>query len=135
MRAIRSKGLTFSETAQRARRHLPAHTKLSHTSVWSYATGRATPKRLPYIEAIEKALGVEPHGLSGPRRENEDGSTESQVPGTTRGGKEHVLAITDCGNGVAHLNVQTVVSWEVALAVMNLLCKRARNTATMAPGA
>jgi hypothetical protein len=119
MRAIRTKGLTFQQTAQLARRHLPAESRLSHTSVWSYATGRATPKRLSYIEAIEKAVGAEPDGL---RNQMNEGSGSSQALHD----ENNVLAVKDLGEGLAHLEVQTVASWREALSVLALLCKNAR---------
>jgi hypothetical protein len=127
MRAIRTKGLTFHQTAQLARRHLPADARLSHTSVWSYATGRTKPKRLSYVEAIEKAVGVEPEGLSGEMTDESDVDVSDARAGP-RDGREHVLAVEDIGDGFAHLDVQVVASWSEALSVLALLCKNARSS-------
>lgn len=134
MRAIRAKGWTFHQAAQLARRHLPSDARLSHTSVWSYATGRATPKRMSYIEAIEKAVGVEPNGLSGQVADEIDGDfpdaerSDAVVRPAPGDGREHVLSVRDLGEGVAHVEVQVVTSWNEALSVLNMLCKRARST-------
>jgi hypothetical protein len=122
MRAIRSKGLTFVEAAERAKRHLPDGSRLSHVSVWSYATGRATPKRLTYIEAIEKAVGVGPHGLSGessngaspPEEHSEDPAGPSDAP-------EVILVVDDVNSDQAHIKLQLSVPWPVALQILEVL--------------
>jgi hypothetical protein len=122
MRAIRDKGLTYVEAAQRARRHLPDDTRLSHTSVWSYATGRATPKRLTYIEAIEKAVGAEPHGLSG---ESGNGTAPPEdrtaEPVVLTDLPERMLVINDVGGNTAHIKLQLSVPWPVALKILEAL--------------
>jgi len=119
MRAIRSKGLTYSEAAQQARRHLPPDSRLSHTSIWSYATGRANPKRLTYIEAIEKAMGVAPHGLGDnemldikPGAEDENQSEENQ---------EHSISLVDNGDGSTLLRVRARVPWPIAIMILEKL--------------
>jgi hypothetical protein len=124
MRAIRDNGLTFVEAARRARRHLPEDARLSHTSVWSYATGRATPKRLTYIEAIEKAVGVEPNGLcdDGDRRKaastEEERSIDAIRPDDPRA---FMLVVRDVGAGKAHLKIRLAVPWPVALEILEAL--------------
>jgi len=122
MRAIRNKGLTFVEAAERARRHLPDDARLSHTSVWSYATGRATPKRLTYIEAIEKAVGAEPHSLSGesgsggvlPQERSADPASPTDAP-------EVMLLVHDMNGDVAHLKMRVSVPWPLALQILEAL--------------
>jgi hypothetical protein len=119
MRAIRSKGLTFSEAAQQARRYLPPDARLSHTSIWSYATGRASPKRLTYIEAIEKAMGVAPHGLcdeepvAGYPDEDPDQASDSE--------SEHSISLVDNGDGSTFLRVRARVPWSVAILILEKL--------------
>jgi hypothetical protein len=121
MRAIRHQGLTFAEAAQRARRHLPEDSRLSHTSVWAYATGRATPKRPRYVEALEKAVGVEPNGLS------DDGGNAVAAPyeeegrlGTSQheGGEESQLIISDLGGDQARLRMRLSIPWDVAIKIL-----------------
>jgi len=122
MRAIRNKGLTFVEAAERARRHLPDDARLSHTSVWSYATGRATPKRLTYIEAIEKAVGVEPHGLSG---ESGNGPAALEDSAAAAVGSstppEVALVVDDVNSDEVHLKMRLSVPWPVALQILEVL--------------
>ncbi len=123
LRAIRDKGLTYVETAQRARSHLPEDTRLSHTSVWSYATGRASPKRLTYIEAIEKAVGVEPHSLSD-HGDDKDAASPDEERGAS-GVSEHPpgskLVINDVCGDRAHIRMQLSVPWPVALKILEAL--------------
>jgi hypothetical protein len=118
MDAIRRQGLTYSEAAERARAHLPVGARLSHTSIWSYATGRASPKRLSYIEAIEKAMGVEPHGLS----EEGDAAPHSQkAPATGAGEADKTVVMVDNGDGTAFLRISAAVPWPVAIQVLEKL--------------
>lgn len=117
MEAIRRQGLTYSEAAERARAHLPAGSRLSHTSIWSYATGRASPKRLSYIEAIEKAMGVEPHGLS----EEPEPAPQTQVQPAGEGEPDKTVVMIDNGDGTAFLTINAAVPWPVAIQVLEKL--------------
>jgi hypothetical protein len=130
MRAIRDKGLTYAEAAQHARRHLPDDTRLSHTSVWSYATGRATPKRLTYIEAIEKALGVEPNGLSHDGNGNA-ASAEGSAAEAARSGEppDLMLVVDDVRGNEAYLKVRASVPWPIALQILEALKGEANGAA------
>lgn len=125
MRAIRVQGLTYAEAAQRARRHLPEDSRLSHTSVWAYATGRATPKRLRYVEALEKAVGVEPNGLSDDDAEGGEAvSAENTNPSAaswTGDQQESMLVISDVGDAKAHVKMRLSLPWPVALKVLEAL--------------
>lgn len=118
MRAIRSKGLTFSEAAQQARRHLPPDARLSHTSIWSYATGRASPKRLTYIEAIEKAMGVAPHGLGD---DDLAGDPRDDHPQLSEADTEQSITLVDNGDGSTFLRVRARVPWSVAILILEKL--------------
>lgn len=119
MDAIRSKGLTFSEAARRARKHLPADARLSHTSIWSYATGRASPKRLSYIEAIEKSMGVEPHGLSDPVANRVAPAAREPIDPETL--PEPSISVVDNGDGSTFLNISATVPWPVAIGILEKL--------------
>jgi hypothetical protein len=118
MDAIRSKGLTFSEAARRARKHLPADSRLSHTSIWSYATGRASPKRLSYIEAIEKSMEVEPHGLSDPVVNRAPAMREPIDPVML---PEPSISVVDNGDGSTFFNISATVPWSVAIVILEKL--------------
>ena len=119
MDAIRSKGLTFSEAARRARKHLPLDTRLSHTSIWSYATGRASPKRLSYIEAIEKSMEVEPHGLSEPQQPRAPITNREQIDPAML--PEPSISVVDNGDGSTFLNISATVPWSVAIVILEKL--------------
>ena len=124
LQAIRSKGLTFTEAAERARRHLPPDSRLSHTSIWSYATGRASPKRLSYIEAIEKAMDVEPHGLGDDLGELSPSTRlqqRSPQPAEVPLAGEQSISIVDNGDGSTQLNISATVPWSVAILILEKL--------------
>src|SRR3712207_459841 len=74
--AIDRNGLTYEEIARRAREHLPASERLSAVSVWQYAKAKSFPRRMSYIEALGKALGIEPDELL-VEREDEPGPDET----------------------------------------------------------
>jgi hypothetical protein len=120
MEAIRRQGMTYSEAAERARAHLPPGSRLSHTSIWSYATGRASPKRLSYIEAIEKAMGVEPHGLCD---ENGTASKPQTAGGTAAAdaSTEQSISMIDNGDGTTFLAIKAAVPWPVAIQILEKL--------------
>jgi hypothetical protein len=124
LHAIRSKGLTFTEAAERARRHLPPDARLSHTSIWSYATGRASPKRLSYIEAIEKAMEVEPHGLGdgpGDAAQIAHGQEPVGHPVEAPVASENSISIVDNGDGSSYLSISAKVPWPVAILILEKL--------------
>jgi hypothetical protein len=124
MRAIRGQGLTFAEAAQRARRHLPEGSRLSHTSVWAYATGRDTPKRLRYIEALEKAVGAEPNSLSDEGEHPTAAFPKDMNPfGASRPNDQQdiMLVLSDVGDGRAYVKMRLSLPWPVALKVLEAL--------------
>jgi len=114
--AIDRNGLTYEEIARRAREHLPASERLSGVSVWQYAKAKSFPRRMSYIEALGKALGVEPDELL---IEREDGADNEVVP-TTPPRNTHVR-LTDLGDGRAALYVNAPVPWPIALKVLEVL--------------
>jgi hypothetical protein len=125
MRAIRVQGLTYAEAAQRARGHLPEGSRLSHTSVWAYATGRATPKRLRYVEALEKAVGVEPNGLSDDDAESGEAASPENAnlfgASWASDQQESMLVINDVGDDKAYVKMRLSLPWPVALKVLEAL--------------
>ncbi|HSP26059.1 MAG TPA: hypothetical protein VLQ65_12880 [Saliniramus sp.] len=118
--AIKKQGLTYRETALRAREHLPPGSKLSDVSVWSYAQGRSLPRRRENINALEKALGVDPgvllalhEGVGAARHDAiEDQASELLAPN---------LEVADLGDGTAQLRATLVVSWPLALKILERL--------------
>jgi transcriptional regulator with XRE-family HTH domain len=115
--AIDRNGLTYEEIARRAREHLPASERLSGVSVWQYAKAKSFPRRMSYIEALGKALGVEPDELL---IEREDGFGDNEVAPTKAPQNTHVR-LTDLGDGRAALFVNAPVPWPIALKVLEVL--------------
>jgi hypothetical protein len=60
--AIARKGWSISETARRAAAHLGSGTKFGDGHVWQYVHGRSVP-RTRYLDALSRALDLEPHEL------------------------------------------------------------------------
>ena len=130
--AIKRQGLTYEQTARRAREHLPPGAKLSSVTVWSYAKGRSTPRRLSYVEALGKALGVDPDELMGeppktsaPPAEAEERAPEAAEAEMPRRPQEDeqlpAIHVADLGDGQAYLHIQEVVPWPVALEILQRL--------------
>lgn len=145
--AIRRSGWTYARAAAEVRRHLPQDTKLSSVSVWSYATGRTTPRRESYIKAIEAAFGVPPWGLGGPEwsggwpagspslpadpsedasASSEDQSKDVFAPppfgqGAPGGSPASALILADMSDGKVRMKIDTVVSWHVAIRIFDIL--------------
>ncbi len=112
--AIDRNGLTYEEIARRARQHLPASERLSSVSVWQYAKAKSFPRRMSYIEALGKVLGVEPQDLLA-----EHGQEQRDDQRPFPAGSQ--VRLTDLGDGRATLTVQTDVPWPTALKVLDIL--------------
>ena len=129
--AIKRKGLTYEQTARRAREHLPPGFKLSAVSVWSYAKGRTAPRRLSYVEALGKALGTEPEELLG----KTGAAAKEAIPRPATGPPlaHHppssrslpTVQVSDLGNGYAFLHARQSVPWPLALEILQLIMESA----------
>lgn len=115
--AIDRNGLTYEEVARRAREHLPQSERLSGVSVWQYAKAKSFPRRMSYIEALGKTLGVEPGELLIER--DTERAEESFLPDNAA--TKNYLRLTDLGNGKAALLVSAAVPWPVALKVIEVI--------------
>jgi transcriptional regulator with XRE-family HTH domain len=122
--AIKKQGLTYRETALRAREYLPPGSKLSDVSVWSYAQGRSLPRRRESINALEKALGVDP-GVLLALHEDVTSARQDAIEGDANELLTPNLEVADMGDGTAHLRATLVVSWPVALRILERLQRRA----------
>ncbi|HEX2510097.1 MAG TPA: hypothetical protein VHK66_06205 [Microvirga sp.] len=120
--AIDRNGLTYEEIARRAREHLSSGERLSSVSVWQYAKAKSFPRRISYVEALGKVLGVEPDDLLVERRSdfrqeladrNDSRPGENPPPGQ--------IKLTDLGDGRAAVVVNADLPWPVALKVLEIL--------------
>lgn len=118
--AIKKQGLTYRETALRAREHLPPGSKLSDVSVWSYAQGRSLPRRRENIDALEKALGVDP-GVLLALHEGVTSARQDAIGDEAHDELTPNLEVADLGDGSAHLRATMVVSWPTALRILERL--------------
>ncbi|HEY8384036.1 MAG TPA: hypothetical protein VIL09_18000 [Microvirga sp.] len=112
--AIDRRGLTYEETARRAREHLPASARLSSVSVWQYANAKTFPRRMSYVEALSKVLEIEPDDLLS----EGDAAELAQLPGAEA---QSQIRLEDLGEGRARLHVDTDVPWPLALKILELL--------------
>lgn len=117
--AIDRQGLTYEETARRAREHLPSDARLSAVSVWQYANGKTFPRRLSYIEALSRVLDIEPEDLLAkpdavPGGESAD---DARAPGRSA----TQVRVEDLNHGRARLIIDVEVPWPLALRVLALL--------------
>jgi len=122
---IQRAGFTYDEVAKRMRQHLPADSRLSTVSVWSYANGRSTPRKPAYLRALATVLGVEVEELlENPAGNGTDGSSGDSPAQTT------MIQVADLDGERAYLHLQQEVHWTVALEILGLLKKDPHNVAS-----
>jgi transcriptional regulator with XRE-family HTH domain len=115
--AIDRQGLTYEETARRAREHLPSDARLSAVSVWQYANGKTFPRRLSYIEALSRVLEIEPEALLAKPEPSAADAEESRGLGRSL----TQVRVEDLNHGRARLIIDIEVAWPLALKVLALL--------------
>jgi len=115
--AIDRLGLTYEETARRAREFLPADARLSSVSVWQYARGKTFPRRMSYVEALSRVLDVTTDELLLPSSEDDSGGTSG---GSIAPGAEPHIRLEDLGDGRARLDMTLDLPWPIALQILQL---------------
>jgi len=115
--AIDRQGLTYEETARRAREFLPSDARLSAVSVWQYANGKTFPRRLSYIEALSRVLEIEPEELLAKPETPAEGAEETKA----QTGSPTQVRVEDLNHGRARLIIDVEVPWPLALRVLALL--------------
>jgi transcriptional regulator with XRE-family HTH domain len=117
--AIDRLGLTYEETARRAREFLPPEARLSSVSVWQYARGKTFPRRMSYVEALSRVLDVSPNDLLQPMPgEEAAGSTEGGL--IRPGPSEPHIRLEDLGDGRARLDLTLDLPWPAALQILQI---------------
>jgi transcriptional regulator with XRE-family HTH domain len=134
--AIQRKGWSMSETARQAANFLGEKEKFGRAHVWHYVQGRALPQ-FKYLEALSLALEIRPDELMpadvlaervGPEDHVELSDREEQsvaqhaLPNENSSEPEKGLVhVRDYGDGTALLEVSQRVSWDDALAILQIL--------------
>jgi transcriptional regulator with XRE-family HTH domain len=77
---MNERGLSITETAQRASEHLPEGEVLSRAALRHYLRGRSLP-RMRYLDALALGLGVERSELIGPLGDADQGRGTVRVEG------------------------------------------------------
>jgi len=116
--AIDRQGLTYEETARRAREHLPSDARLRAVSVWQYANGKTFPRRLSYIEALSRVLEIEPAELLA--RPDPSGGPDAEE-GRSPDKSLTQVRVEDLNDGRARLIIDIEVAWPLALRVLAML--------------
>jgi len=117
--AIDRQGLTYEETARRAREYLPSDARLSAVSVWQYANGKTFPRRLSYIEALSRVLEIEPEELLAKPETSVGGESVDEARSPPRSATQ--VRVEDLNHGRARLIIDVEVPWPLALRVLALL--------------
>lgn len=117
--AIDRLGLTYEETARRAREHLPPEARLSSVSVWQYARGKTFPRRMSYVEALSRVLEVTPNDLLLPAP-GEDPAALADEGLIRPGPSEPHIRLEDLGNGRARLDLTLDLPWSLALQILQI---------------
>jgi transcriptional regulator with XRE-family HTH domain len=134
--AIQRKGWSMSETARQAASFLGDKEKFGRAHVWHYVQGRAVPQ-FKYLEALSLALEVSPAELMpadllaervGPldniETTNPDEQSVDRRPLSHEKSSEPesgLVHVRDYGDGTALLEVSQRVSWDNALAILQIL--------------
>jgi transcriptional regulator with XRE-family HTH domain len=118
--AIDRLGLTYEETARRAREHLPPDARLSSVSVWQYAKGKTFPRRMSYVEALSRVLDVTPNHLLLPASAEGAGAGTGEDAIIRPGPSEPHIRLEDLGGGRARLDLTLDLPWPVALQILQL---------------
>jgi transcriptional regulator with XRE-family HTH domain len=108
-RMIMLAGMNQSDLARRASEHMPAGKKIGRDSISSYVRGRQLPGPV-HLKAICDALGVTRDELLPMRG----------VPHTAVTALPH-LKVEDAGDGMALVQVNQMLPWADALAVMAII--------------
>ena len=119
--AIDRNGLTYEEIARRAREHLSSGERLSSVSVWQYAKAKSFPRRISYVEALGKVLGVNPDDLLAERRSDFRRDPADENHHSPPGEPPSQIKLTDLGDGRAAVVVNADLPWPVALKVLEIL--------------
>jgi transcriptional regulator with XRE-family HTH domain len=130
--AIERKGWSMSETARRASMFLGDDDKFGRAHVWQYVQGKSLP-RLKYLEALSAALQVKVDELVPadilPAYSNGEQQLQAARPAVDQlpsGQRNEFVHVRDYGDGSALLEIHQRVSWETALAVLQVLKSSSR---------
>jgi transcriptional regulator with XRE-family HTH domain len=110
---MEERGLSAEETARRIRERLPKE-RLSSSDVEEFRQGRALP-HLRHLDALSLALGIVPQDRLG-RATDSDTAPESQPHSEPTG-----RVLLETHGDVARLDLEIVVTWDVALAILQLV--------------
>jgi transcriptional regulator with XRE-family HTH domain len=126
--AMERKGWSVADTARQVSRLLGEEAKFGSSHISGYLSGRALP-RVKYLQALSRALGVDPEelvpGASGqdPRLGEgaEPDAARAEVRPASSGAPVDFVHVRDYGDGTALLQVLQRVPWATALEVMALV--------------
>lgn len=114
--AIRRRGLTYRKAAVILNSYLPREVHVSDFSLWTYAKGRARPRRIDVVKAISEAFEIDIEELI----VMQDGP-ENQA--------SHI-SVKDRGNGTVLVSVKMTVPTEVAERICSLFAEASRTASS-----
>lgn len=122
-RAIKARGLSYHRAADLVRERLPESSRLSHVSIWHYASARATPRRIEVFRALCDAfdldyeLGQDTLPSTNP---SQDAARSDDLSDSGPGGQ---LLLRDSGGGIAFVRFEAEIDWDKALQIAKILGK------------
>lgn len=105
--AIKRSGLTYRQAAMKLKPHLPQGVLISDVSLWSYAKGRARPRRIDVVKAISCAFDISLEELIVMNKRRREESQE--------------ISIRDLNNGKAFISVKLTLPMSIAEKVHSVL--------------
>jgi hypothetical protein len=138
-RAIKARGLSYHRAAELVRDCLPVGSKLSHVSIWHYASARATPRRIEVFHALREVFDLDyeigqdtlPPVAAQASREAGPSYT-SPSDDLPLSGTEAQLLLRDSGDGIAFVRFEAEIEWEKALQIAKILGKTYVGSADLA---
>lgn len=109
---IKSKGLTYKAVSEMLNSAVPG-AKVSDVSIWSYAQGKAAPRRLWVYKALEEVLEISYDRLF-VRRDDDAAPPEGSDVTDDR------VMVRDVG-GRAEMRIKVCVPWPTALKILDLI--------------
>lgn len=122
-RAIKKRGLSYQRAAELVRDRLPPSSKLSHVSIWHYASAQTTPRRLDVFEALCDVFDID-YKLGQRAARDLDPASFSKLKASetlSSSGLDGRFFLKNAGHGIAFVRLEAEIDLEKALRIAEIL--------------